>query len=59
MHRYRSKIKKLLFIYNALPNKIKKEIKLNELEIDKLQKCWAIGTILILQLISFLKNNFP
>ena len=38
MHRYRSKIKKLLFIYNALPNKIKKEIKLNELEIDKLQK---------------------
>ncbi|MBK9221821.1 MAG: CHAD domain-containing protein [Saprospiraceae bacterium] len=38
VHRYRSKIKKLLFIYNALPNKIKKEIKLNELEIDKLQK---------------------
>lgn len=38
MHRYRMKIKKLMYVYNALPPKIQKKIHLNEAEIKKQEK---------------------
>lgn len=38
LHKYRTKIKKLMYIYNALPNKIKKEIELNEIAIEIQEK---------------------
>ncbi|MDG1276071.1 MAG: CHAD domain-containing protein [Algoriphagus sp.] len=38
LHEYRKKIKKLVYVYNALPKKIQNKIDLNEAEITKLQK---------------------
>ena len=38
LHQYRKKIKKIMYVYNALPKKIKKEIELNEVEIKIRQK---------------------
>jgi len=38
VHRYRTKIKKIMYVYIALPRRIKKEIELNEVEINKLQE---------------------
>ncbi|WHF51816.1 CHAD domain-containing protein [Chryseobacterium gotjawalense] len=38
MHRYRMKIKKIMYLYNALPPEIEKEIQLNEAEIKKQEK---------------------
>lgn len=38
MHRYRKKIKKLLFIYNALPKKVQNKIELDVGKINKQQK---------------------
>ena len=38
MHGYRKKIKKMMYIYNALPKEIQKQIELNETEINKQQK---------------------
>jgi CHAD domain-containing protein len=38
LHQFRKSIKKLMFIYNALPKKIKKEVNLDEQHINKLQE---------------------
>lgn len=38
MHKYRKKIKKLMYIYNALPERMQKLIKLNITEINTLQE---------------------
>jgi len=38
MHVYRKKIKKMMYIYNALPKGIQKKIELNETKINKLQE---------------------
>ena len=38
MHGYRKKIKKMMYVYNALPKEIQKQIELNETEINKQQK---------------------
>ncbi|MDQ0477057.1 CHAD domain-containing protein [Chryseobacterium sp. MDT2-18] len=38
MHRYRMKIKKIMYLYNALPPEIQKKIHLNEAEIKKQEK---------------------
>lgn len=38
MHRYRKKIKRLTYIFNALPDKIQNDIKWNKAEIKKLEK---------------------
>ena len=37
LHRYRTKIKKLMYVYNFLPKKTQKEMELNETEINKQQ----------------------
>jgi CHAD domain-containing protein len=38
LHQFRKNIKKLMFVYNALPKKMRKEIDLNEQHINKLQE---------------------
>jgi CHAD domain-containing protein len=38
LHRYRAKIKKLMYVYNVLPKRIQKEIELNETEINRQQQ---------------------
>ena len=38
LHRYRKKIKKIMYIYCALPRRMQNEIELNKAEINKLQK---------------------
>lgn len=38
MHEYRKKIKKMMYIYSALPKRMQKKIELNEAEINKQQK---------------------
>jgi len=38
VHSYRAKIKKLMYVYNALPKRIQKEIELNEAKINRQQK---------------------
>jgi len=38
LHRYRAKIKNLMYVYNVLPKKTQKEIELNEAEINKQQE---------------------
>jgi CHAD domain-containing protein len=38
LHQYRAKIKRLLYVYNVLPDKIQKEIELNEEEINRQQE---------------------
>jgi CHAD domain-containing protein len=38
LHKYRSKIKKLMYVYCALPKKIKKEIEFNEEKINRQQE---------------------
>jgi len=37
LHRYRAKIKKLMYVYDALPKRIQKEIELNKAQINKQQ----------------------
>ena len=38
MHKYRKKLKKILYIYNSMPKTIQKNIELNEVELNKQQK---------------------
>jgi CHAD domain-containing protein len=38
LHQFRKSIKKLMFIYNALPKKIRKEVNLDEKHINRLQE---------------------
>ncbi|WP_281323111.1 CHAD domain-containing protein [Flavobacterium aestivum] len=38
LHQFRKSIKKLMFVYNVLPKKIKKEVNLDEQHINKLQE---------------------
>lgn len=38
MHRYRKRIKKIMYLYNALPERMQSKIDLNEAEINKQQK---------------------
>ncbi|MDN3677794.1 CHAD domain-containing protein [Flavobacterium paronense] len=38
LHRYRTKLKKMMYVYNALPKKIRLEIELNSLTIKKQEK---------------------
>lgn len=38
LHQYRTKIKKLMYVYYVLPKRIKKEIELNEVEINMQQE---------------------
>ncbi|WP_158860196.1 CHAD domain-containing protein [Lunatibacter salilacus] len=38
MHKFRKKLKKILYIYNSLPKTIQKKIELNEVKINKQQK---------------------
>jgi len=37
LHKYRTKIKKLMYVYNILPKRIQKDIEFNEVEIDRRQ----------------------
>jgi CHAD domain-containing protein len=38
LHKYRSKIKKLMYVYCALPKKIKKELEFNDVKINRQQE---------------------
>jgi CHAD domain-containing protein len=38
LHQFRKSIKKLMFVYNAIPNKVRKEVHLDEQYINKLQE---------------------
>lgn len=59
LHQFRKSIKKLMFVYEVLPKKIRKEVDLNKRDIDKLQE--KVGNWHDTYLaIDFLSNsNFP